>query len=269
MVATLLVVGFVLTPGQTGDRAEWLLAPRLSRAMEFAYSGSFAEESTGSGVQFNRAYRLESRVLVLDTSPKGAELALFTILKTREPQGRPTAKAGGVPSSVRLEIVKVDGQGKLTAGQGVSLAVPLEGPPTLECGAFIETPRRRIGFDHNWQVAEDSRPLRQWKVAGTELVDGVRCIKLAGVQQSEDWDQPRADRAAWRRRDTVWLDPVVGVAHRLERIIERRDPARQEPTHKSVLRYDLEGNVQYPRQLFEDRRTEVHQARIFADSLTP
>src|SRR5215470_8622699 len=85
MVATLLLVGCVLTPGQSADRAEWLLAPRLSRAQEFVYSGSFAAESTGGGVQFNRAYRLESRVLVLDAGVKGAEVALLTILKAREP----------------------------------------------------------------------------------------------------------------------------------------------------------------------------------------
>src|SRR5262249_49519382 len=171
--------------------------------------------------------------------------------------------------SVRLEIVKLDSLGRLTAKPNVSLAVPLEGPPTLECGAFVESPRRRVGLDYSWECGEDGRPLRTWKVTGTELVDGVRCVKLLGMQQSEDWDKPRADHTAWRRRDTVWLDPVVGVSHRLERVIERRAPAHQEPTSRSVLRYDLESSLQYPRQTFEDRRNEVQRAHAFADALAP
>src|SRR5262245_16368324 len=117
MIATLLLVGCVLTPGQAADRVEWSLAPRLSRAQEFVYSGSFTEESTGGGVQFHRAYRIESRVLVLEADAKGAEVALFTILKSRESAGgKAIAKADGVPGSVRLEVVKLDAQGRITAG---------------------------------------------------------------------------------------------------------------------------------------------------------
>src|SRR5262249_26031615 len=159
-------------------------------------------------------------------------------------------KADAIPRSVRLEVAKLDGQGRLTAGPNISLAAPLEGPPTLECGAFVETPRRRVGVDHVWESGEDGRPLRLWKVISADLVDGVRCVNRRGRKRSAGWDKPRADRAAWRRRDTVWLDPIVGVAHRVERVIERREPARQEPTQRSVLRYDLESSLQYPRQLF-------------------
>jgi peroxiredoxin len=268
MVASLFLFGFVLATGQTAERSDWMLAPRLTRAQELVYSGSFAEEANGGSVHFNRSYRLESRVLVLDTTPKGAEVALLTLLKPRDTaKGKTTSDA--VASSVRLEIVKLDPQGRVTPPQGVSLTVPLEGPPSLECGAFVEVPRRRVGMDQSWEVTEDGRPLQNWKIAGTDLIGGVRCVKLIGTQQSDDWDHPRADRAAWRRRDTVWMDSVAGVAQRLERIIERRDPARQEPTHRSVLRYDLESTLQYPRSLFEDRRTEVHLARTYAESLAP
>jgi peroxiredoxin len=270
MIATLLLVGCTLTPGQTADRADWLLAPRLVRAQELLYSGSFSEESSGAGVQFSRSYRLQCRILVLDTGAKGSEIALLTVLKARDPgSARTITKADAAASSVRLELAKLDARGRLSVGPNVSLSVPLEGPPTLECGAFVETPRRRVGPDQSWEVGEDGRPMRLWKITGAELVDGVRCVKLLGTQQSEDWDKPRGDHTAWRRLDTVWLDPVIGVAHRLERTIERRDPARQEPTHKSILRYDLESNMQYPRQLFDDRGNEIHQARVFTSALTP
>lgn len=268
MIATLLLVGCVLAPGQAGP--DWSLAPRLSRAQEFVYGGTFVEESTGGNVQFNRAFRLESRVLVLDAGMKGAEVALLTILKAREPAGsKAITKPDAVPNSVRLEIVQVDPQGRVTGRPNLSLAAPLDGPPTLEYGTFVETPRRRVGLEHSWECGEDGRPLRLWKVTGTELIDGVRCVKLLGTQQSEDWAQPRADCTAWRRRDSVWLDPVVGVAHRLERVIERRAPAHQEPTSKAVLRCDLESSLQYPRQSFEARRNEIQQARALADTLAP
>jgi peroxiredoxin len=270
MIATLLLVGCTLTPGQTADRGDWLLTPRLIRAQEFVYSGSFAEEATGASVQFNRAYRVESRILVLQTGAKGTEIALLTVLKARDPgNARTIAKADAAPSSVRLELAKLEARGRLSAEPNVSLAVPIEGPATLECGVFVESPRRRVGPDQRWEVGEDGRPLRVWKITGAELVDGVRCVKLLGTQHSDDWDKPRGDHMAWRRRDTVWLDPVMGIAHRLERIIERRDPARQEPTHRSILRCDLESNMQYPRQLFDDRRNEIHQAHVFSGGLTP
>jgi peroxiredoxin len=270
MVATLLIVGCMLTPGQSADKTDWLLTPRLSRAQEFAYSGTFAEESTGSGVLFNRSYRIECRFLVLEAGAQESEIALFTVLKARELKESKTApKADAVPSSVRLELVKADTLGKLTPVSKRPLALPLDGPPTLECGALSEMPRRRVSIDYTWEAAEEGRPSRTWKVTGTELVDGVRCVKLSGLQQSEDWDKPRADHTAWRRFDTVWLDPVVGVAHRVERKIERRDPARQEATYKSFLRYDLESRMQYPRQLFDDRVNEIRQAGKMADSLAP
>jgi peroxiredoxin len=270
MVATLLLVGCVLSPGQTAERADWLLTPRLSPAQEFAYSGTFAEESTGGGVLFNRSFRMECRFLVLESSAKGSEAAFFTLLKARELfGGKVAAKTDAVPTSVRLELIKIDPRGKLSTASKISLTPPLDGPPTLECGALMEMPRRRMGIDQTWEITEDGQPARTWKLIGTELADGVRCVKLLGSQQSDDWDRPRADRTAWRRRDTIWIDPVVGVALRVERLIERRDPARQEPTYKSVLRYDLESRMQYPRQLFEDRQNEIRQARHFGESLTP
>src|SRR6516225_3559389 len=132
MVTTLLIVGCMLTPGQSAT-TDWLLTPRLSRAQEFAYSGTFAEESTGSGVLFNRSFRIEWRFMVLDAGPKESEIALFTVLKERElKESKAAPKADAVPSSVRLELVKADTLGKLTSVLKTSLALPLDGPPMLE-----------------------------------------------------------------------------------------------------------------------------------------
>jgi peroxiredoxin len=265
--------GCVLATGQTTDRAQWLLGPRLSRGQEVFYSGSFAEESNNKGVHFSSSYRLESRLLVVDNGLRGAEVGVQTVVRLRALPGGKTgigsATTAADSSSVRLEMVKIDAQGRLTAAPGVSLAVPLEGPPTLECGAFVEVPRQRLGLNQSWEVGEDDRPVISWTLSGNELVGNVRCLKLSGVQQTDDWDEPRADHAAWRRRDTVWVDPALGIAFRVERIIEWRDAAHREPTRKSVLRFDRETVLQYPRQLFEDRRHEILQACGFRDTLAP
>jgi peroxiredoxin len=273
MIASLCLCCCALATAQPANHAEWLLVPRLSRAQELIYRGSFTEEAVGSGVQFDRTYRLEARALVLDTTPQGAEVALLTVLRLRQPRG---VAPVGAPLredfsiySTRLELARVDLQGRVTASPGVVLAVPLDGPPSIEHGAFVEAPRKRTGPEGTWEVSEDGRPPRSWKTAGNETVNGASCVKLVGVQQSDDWERPRADRAAWRRVDTVWIAPRTGVAQRVERVIERREVTRQEPSQRTVLRYELESNLQYPGQLFADRRREIQQARAFAESAAP
>jgi peroxiredoxin len=170
---------------------------------------------------------------------------------------------------VRLEVARIDPQGKVSFPSGATPAVPLEGPPTLEWGAFVESPRARVRQDQSWEVAEEGRPPRTWQVVGAESVNGVPCVKLTGLQQSEDWDRPRADRTAWRRRDTVWLAPRVGLAYRVERAIEQREPLRQDPGQRSVIRYELESTPVFPGQLFDERRREVQRAREFTESAEP
>jgi peroxiredoxin len=272
MVATLFLYGCLLAPAQPTGSGDWTVLPRLGRDQELVYRGTFTEEANGGRVQFSRAYRVETRFFVLDTPSRHAEVAVLTVLKPRDkrPESPTPAVSGESPvSSVRLEVVRVDLQGKVLGDPGVSLLAPLEGPPTIECGAFVEVPRGRIGKDQTWETAEEGRPARSWHSKGTETVNATSCLKLVGVQQSEDWDKPRADRAAWRRTDTVWLAPRAGIAHRVERVIERREPAHKEPTQKSVLRYELESTMQYPGQLGDDRRREITQARTFADTAAP
>lgn len=252
--------------GFSSPGTDWLLAPRLGRAQELVYRGVYAEETGGSGVQFQRSYRLENRVLVLDASPQSSEAAVLTVLRHRNPQG---GGSDGALSSVRVEVIQIDPQGRIKADPGVSLTVPLEGPPTIDCGIFVEVPRQRVGPDQTWETVEDGRPLWTWLVAGTDLVNATSCVKLVGTQQSDEWERPRADRAAWRRQDTVWIAPRLGIAYKVERIIERRDAGRRDAGHRTVLKYELESSLPYPRQLFEDRRDEINKARLFDRSAAP
>jgi peroxiredoxin len=267
MVTTLCLVSCVLATAQPGDRSEWLLMPRMGKGQELVYRGSYAEEAAGnSGVQFGRSYKFECRVLVLDTYPKGADLGLLTVLRTAD-KGERVEDAPCF--SARLELAKIDLQGKLSADPGVAMTIPLDGPPSLEAGAFVETPRGRVAADQSWEVLETGRPAQSWKTAGTATMGGVSCVKMVGVQQTDDWEKPRADHAAWRRTDTVWFNTRLGAAQRVERIIERREPGKQEAARRYVLKYELESSLQYPAQLFEDRQREVARIHGFFDAAAP
>jgi len=292
MAATLYLLGCLLIPAQTPTQppglaprrtvssfnGDWLLVPRLRRSQELVYGGTFTEEGRGGSVQFSRSYRLESRILVLDTPPNGAEVAVLTLLKHRAaigatpPEAPAKGAAGGGEAglvSVRLERMNVDLQGKLSAEPNVNLLVPLDAAPTLECGVFIALPGGRIGMGQEWTVLEGDRPPLTWRAVGAEMVAGTNCIKLVGEQKSEDWDHPRGDRSAWQRRETVWLAPQFGLAARLEREILQREPAQREPGQRSRLRLELESAFQLSGQAGDSRREEVNQVLAFRDSLTP
>jgi peroxiredoxin len=264
MVATLCLLGCALLPAQPAERPEWLLTPRLGRGQELVYSGTYSEEVIGQGVQFNRSYRLETTVFVLDALGSTREAALLTVLQLRSPSPARASEAPGAGSSVRLEVARIDPHGRVEAPGGTPFLVPLDGPPTAESGLFVDVPLTRVGRDSTWESGERGRPPRTWRVTGIEPVNTTRCLKLVGRQQSDDWDRPRGDTTAWRRRDTVWLAPALGVAYRVERVIERREPARKEPTLRSVLRYELLSQLTYPGKLYEDRQREIVQASRFA-----
>jgi peroxiredoxin len=267
MIAHFCFFTCALLAVQSPDRSEWLLAPRLNQGQELVYRGTVYEEALGQGVQFTRSYRLENRVFVLDKSARGFEVAFYTVLKLSLPKkpGNPSEQDA---SSVRLEVASLDLHGRITPPPGASLIIPLEGPATVECGAFIEFPDERVSVKQGWEVAEDGRPARIWKATGPETVNGTRCLRLEGVQESDDWEHPRADHTAWRRRDKVWLTPDSGVPIKVERILEKREPAHREPSQRSCVQYELQDNMEYRNQLFEDRRNEIQQACKFNRALT-
>jgi peroxiredoxin len=267
MVTAVCLLTCVLAPSQAAGGSDLLAGPRLARGQELVYTGSFIEEAAGKGVQFTRRYRMESRILVLDTRGPQTELAVLTSLKLR-PFTTPGPGASD-SSLVRLEFARLSPQGKVSLPTGAAVGVPIEGPSTLECGIFVELPHGRVGVGRTWEVAQEGQPPRTWRVAGSEMINGSRCLKIVGVQQSDDWDRPRADRTAWQRRDTFWLGLGTGLAYHVERTIERREPARREPTERSMTNYTLESQVVFPAPLLEDRRLVLLQFRALADAAGP
>jgi len=294
MAATLYLLGCLLIPAQkpplgalppsrspgrafSSASGDWLLTPRLRRFQELVYRGTFTEEGRDGNVQFSRSYRLDTRFFVLDTPPGGADVAVLTLLKHRSSTGGTPVPSGGMLVaagdaslvSVRLERIHVDLQGKITSEADVNLLVPLDGAPTLECGAFVALPEGRIGVGQEWTTLEGDRPALTWRVVGTEMAAGNNCIKLIGEQKSDAWDHPRGDRSAWRRQETIWLEPHLGLATRLEREILQREPAQHEATQRSLLRLEMESSFLLSDQAGESRRQEIMQTLAFRDSLTP
>src|SRR5262245_13055469 len=126
MDATVWLMACLLALGQQpATRPDWLVTPRLSRGQELFYRGTFEEEVRGRGVRLTRCSRTEPRVFVLATPPACLAIAFLTLVRQ---QSNGPGKNDAGPTSVRLEVARVDLQGHLTPGAGISLVVPLEGP---------------------------------------------------------------------------------------------------------------------------------------------
>lgn len=263
MKSAALLMSLALALGQS-DATEWQLSPRLTPGLELIYAGVCTEESLQPGVQFRRTYRLENQLLVLSAQAGVWDVAFMTSVSAREDGDGPRPVM-----SVRLEIARVHGQGRLAAPAGAPLQAPVSAPPLVETGCFVEAPAVRVGRNAFWEVAEEGRPPRSWTVLGAEACNGIPCVKLLGQQQSDDWDRPRADRTAWRRRDVVWLSVQLGVACKVERTVERRDPGARSPSHRTVTNYLLESRMNYSGRLFEDRRQEILLVRKFGEDAGP
>lgn len=269
MVATLCLLACALGTGQVPERGDWLLVPQLARGQELVYSGTFTEKALSPNVLFESAYRVDVTVLVLDANSQQFNLAFLTVLSPRNLPGAREPGSAAAPSSVRLEVLPMDRQGNLKPAAASATAVPLEGPPTIECGIFQGMPKTRVNASAAWEANEEGRTPWTWRIDGTETVTSVHCVRVVGVQQSEDWGSPRADCTAWQRRDTLWISPQLGLTYRYERVIERRDAARDTVTHRSVLRCDLQSGLTYQGKLLDQRRNEIEQARKFADEAGP
>jgi peroxiredoxin len=248
------------------DRAEWQLAPRLSRGQELVYRGTLREQSTGRGVQFFKTWILEMRAFVLDTKTNGAVDVAFLTKLTPKPAAGDRSGANET-TFVRLDFAEVDAQGRLHPPAATSASISLEGPSTWEHGFFLEFPRAALTANQEWLAPEKDRPARKYRVLGSENVANAPCVKVSGEQQSDDWDRPRAESTAWRRRDTVFITPRLGIAYKLLRDVERREPAHKESTYRLVTDYELDSSWKFDGNLLEDRKRELLQIRTFQESL--
>lgn len=264
MIKSICLLSCALTLGQAPDRAEWQLTPQLTPGLELVYNGVYLDEALVTNAQHQRQYRLEAYLLVLDAGVKDWHVAFMTGLSLQDARQLLDKKGTG-PTSVRLQQAKIDWQGRARTLDKKLLEIPRHGPATLECGFIVPAPLTKVGRNFAWEVNDPDQPTQRWQILGTESCGGVTCIKIAGLQQSDDWERARADKAAWRRRDTLWIHPQLNVAQKVERIIEQRAAARETATQRSVVRYELDSHLRYPGRIFEERKAEVLKAIKFHD----
>src|ERR1700730_6625794 len=113
MAPSICLIACALTVGQLPDRAEWQLAPQLLTGMELVYSGTYTEEALGPNVNYQRRYRLDTNLFVLEAAAGRCDVALMTSLRLREPSRDNTTSSKDQPTSVRLELAALDSQGRL------------------------------------------------------------------------------------------------------------------------------------------------------------
>jgi len=256
MLAMLFLGSVVRGLGQRGDGTEWQIVPRWTRGQELIYHGTIREQSAGGGVQFNNAWKLEARAFVLDMHNVDAQVAFLTRLTAQ----RPTSADKRDPQSdaaLRLDIADVDGLGRIAAPQAAVPAMAVDGPTAWEWGFVVPSPPGAIAIGKSWNVQEPGQPLCKYRLDGEEIIGSTTCLRVIMDQQSDDWSQPRADSTAWRRRDTLWVMPRLGIAYRVKREVQRREPAHRDPTYLLVTEYDMDSSLEYKGNFFEERRREV------------
>jgi peroxiredoxin len=258
IVATCLLACTLTAAQPPKPQAEGL---RLSGGQELLYSGSFTEEICKQKAKIGHRFQIENRILILETMPTGAKVALLTLIQPEKDNANP-AKAG--LRSVCLQVAHLDLKGRLTNEQGERLELSIGSLPKTEGGCFVEMPADKTDSQREWVVSEAGKPRHYWRRTGIETIDGHLSYKLIGAQQSDDWDHPIAGKTAWRTQDTVWLAPQAGIAARYERILEQREPAGSEPSYRSTAAFHLESSLVYPGRLFHDRLAEIDLYRQYS-----
>jgi hypothetical protein len=258
--------------GQAYDRNEWLLAPQFIPGVELVYRGVCIEQNLVPGVQHQRQYDLEMILLMQNQTANFGNAVLQTSLSVKEPRNLGGKDNANAPGSVRLELVQLDRRGGLHLRPKAkkdlpdeterTLAIPLDGPPLLETGAFFEAPVVPVNLLSYWEQHEDHRPRRGWRVLKEDKCIDTSCLKLQWTQQSADWKEPRADSTAWQREDTIWFAYRDGQVFRVERVIERRDPGRTEPTQRIITKYELESRFRYVAEQGNENGARLYQDRV-------
>jgi hypothetical protein len=239
--------------GQIPDtRRDWPMVPRWQPGLELVYRGTVEEQSTTPGVMFKRTYTLETRLLVVDVQRGLSRCAFLTRL----------ASGPSDQASVRLELMDVEALGRLM--NPIPASPPGEGPATWEHGFLVEVPKQALSDRTRWQTADLGLPLKHWEVIGPEPVAGIPCVKLRAVQESEDWKAPRADHAGWQLVEHVWISSRTGAAQKVQRVVQRRSPARQEPDYCLTTTYDLESMLVYDGTFLAQRRRDAEQVADLA-----
>ncbi len=231
------------------------IQPDWAAGMEWLYRGQITENFQSGQAEYARAYRLEARALALGNRQGNRTVAILTQLREKD-AGR--KNSGDQTATTILNVCTVNELGRLQEQEQSNQALP-SGGLMVERGMFLEVPPGGIALGDVWETSEPGQPPTRWSAVGRETVQGVPSLKIEGEQMTPEWRLPRADRTAWHRTEIVWLGLRNGVATRVERTIERREPAREATSQKCVVRYDLDSSIQYPASLLAERVRDIDQ----------
>ncbi len=285
--ATLLLL---LTP--TADPSAG--PPQFSRGDEMVYAGEVSEASTRVDLTNRRRYGLEVRVFVLETSDAFTDLAVMTLLQAKEdPNIAPAAAAvTGIdpakhrtPPAVRLELVRVDTNGRATLlvpkpSPPISLnaatetkpvaLVSLNSPPSLELGFLVPLPTPRPALKATWTEREQDRPDAAWSVKQSAVSNGAEVLELVSLQQTAKWEKPAGLDKNWRRTDSIWVGTGDGLARQFTRTIELKEglhiiekrvvscalsspPSPNRSEGYTAIRKEIEAAIRFTAELDGDR----------------
>lgn len=252
-----------------------LTGPRLEKGLEVRWTGQFTEASFVPGVRTVRAYDVETRLLVLGVDENGADVALFTRVNLK-PTGKGVQERAG---AVRMELARVDPKGRPMAVPSPAdpdnpepkarpwPVVPLQGLPYHEAGIFLDLPEGKARTGDSWTREEANRPPINWKVGDLESHHGHIGLKIVGQQMTAGFVKNGVVQSEWRRKESLCILPSLGLASKLERIIERREPNIDDLAFRSVLTLEQQGKIVYSGRLFEERRAEAVTAAAHTDML--
>lgn len=218
-------------------------APAFAVGDEIVYSGSVAEESTRVDLPYKRSFALEVRVFVLGVQESTTDLAVLTLLRPKTDAnvaGAASAVTGidpaKSPPAVRLELVRVDDQGRAALivpdtappftlnTRTPTRAIPpiaADAPASLELGFLA--PRPPKPNERSWTIASPGLPDWNWKLAQTAVRDGAQLVELVGERASAHWANPGGLETNWRRADSLWIGSVDGLARQFTRTVEIKD----------------------------------------------
>ena len=281
-----LTAALAAPPGQV------LSAPQLVRGDELVYRGEITEASDRVGNRFRKSSELEVRVFVIEVRPGHADCAVMTRVRPRTDPvitsatvavtGSNTPQAV-VSAAVRVDLARVDSRGRVqivmappgpppllirddTPKTGPP-ANPLDGPPLVELGMFVPLPAQTVLVGDTWNMAEPDRPPVRWTAEKEAIWNGGRVVHLAGVQQTDTWNQPMASPSGWRRAESVLASPSDGLIVAVHRKIERRDGANVSGWVE--IRYELQPPARHVGVRYTDVRRDAEAAIGFAADLAP
>jgi len=111
MILATCLVACTLAAGQQANPQTLSQAPRLIRGQELLYTGSYTEEFRKPKATISQRFQIENRILVLESGPTGAKIAILTILQSEKGKTNPDKPD---PRSVCLAIAHVDLKNRLT-----------------------------------------------------------------------------------------------------------------------------------------------------------